>query len=390
MRYLSVVLGGAAAVMVSTTSLSIAAGARSPQDVQRELDSGRQELSDRQRRAGVLSSDIRALNARLGRLDAAAQRLDERQSQQRILLQRHTQRLSGLQARLRSERATAARAAMRLSRSRRLLARRLVEIYKAGEPDLISMALSTGSWAQLFERRELLSRASRRDARTIAAVRSAKDRADLTARRLARVSASAQAAATVVQERYDALSQTVRNLRARRESQAAARRQRSATLRRVRDQSQRLETRVRALERESARVQRELQGVAVPGSSGGSGQLAWPVDGPLTSPFGQRWGRLHAGLDIAPPDGTPIRAAGAGTVVLAGPQGGYGNFTCVQHTSALTTCYAHQSLIQTRVGAQVARGDVIGAVGNTGNSTGPHLHFETRLNGSPVDPMSYL
>lgn len=147
---------------------------------------------------------------------------------------------------------------------------------------------------------------------------------------------------------------------------------------------------MRALERESARVQRALQGVAVTGSAGGSGQLAWPVDGPLTSPFGQRWGRLHAGLDIAPPDGTPIRAAGAGTVVLAGPQGGYGNFTCVQHTSALTTCYAHQSLIQTRVGAQVARGDVIGAVGNTGNSTGPHLHFETRVSGSPVDPMSYL
>lgn len=118
MRYPSAVLGAAAAVMVSATSLSIAAGARSPHDVQRELDSSRQELSDRQRRAGVLASDIRAVTARVRRLDASAQRLGERESQPRAMLERHTRRLSDLQTRLRSERAAAARATVRLSRWR--------------------------------------------------------------------------------------------------------------------------------------------------------------------------------------------------------------------------------------------------------------------------------
>jgi murein DD-endopeptidase MepM/ murein hydrolase activator NlpD len=122
----------------------------------------------------------------------------------------------------------------------------------------------------------------------------------------------------------------------------------------------------------------------------GSGTLIWPVNGPVASPFGQRWGRLHAGVDIAAPAGTPIRAADSGRVVLQGWTGGYGNYTCIQHGGSLSTCYAHQSRYATSGGASVGRGQVIGYVGCTGSCFGDHLHFETRVNGSPVDPMGYL
>ena len=118
--------------------------------------------------------------------------------------------------------------------------------------------------------------------------------------------------------------------------------------------------------------------------------MIWPVNGPVTSPFGPRWGRLHAGIDIGAPEGTPIRAADDGRVVLAGPQGAYGLYTCVQHSGSLSTCYAHQSSIGTSVGASVSKGQVIGAVGNTGRSFGAHLHFETRVSGGPVNPFNYL
>lgn len=114
------------------------------------------------------------------------------------------------------------------------------------------------------------------------------------------------------------------------------------------------------------------------------------MNGAFTSPFGQRWGRLHAGIDIAAPAGTPIRAADSGQVMIAGWMGGYGNYTCVQHTSSLSTCYAHQSSIGVSVGQGVRQSQVIGTVGNTGNSFGDHLHFEVRVGGSPVDPMGYL
>jgi murein DD-endopeptidase MepM/ murein hydrolase activator NlpD len=149
---------------------------------------------------------------------------------------------------------------------------------------------------------------------------------------------------------------------------------------------------LRALEVERRRVSEALSaaGVIEGGALLGSGRLIWPITGPLTSPFGPRWGRLHAGIDIAAPAGTPIRAADSGSVALAGWQGGYGLYTCVQHTSSLSTCYAHQSRLATARGASVRQGQVIGYVGNTGHSFGDHLHFETWVRGSPVDPMGFL
>lgn len=116
----------------------------------------------------------------------------------------------------------------------------------------------------------------------------------------------------------------------------------------------------------------------------------WPVRGTVTSGFGQRWGRLHAGIDIAAPMGTPVRAVQSGIVIFAGWQGGYGNLVLIAHGNGIVTAYAHLSGFGAREGATVSQGQVIGSVGSTGNSTGPHLHFEVRVNGSPVNPMGYL
>ena len=122
----------------------------------------------------------------------------------------------------------------------------------------------------------------------------------------------------------------------------------------------------------------------------GSGDFIYPIDGAFTSPFGQRWGRLHAGIDLAAPTGRPIRAAASGRVIIAAPTGGYGLYTCIAHNSSISTCYAHQSRFGAGVGEAVRQGEVIGYVGNTGHSFGAHLHFEVRVNGRPVDPMGYL
>lgn len=160
----------------------------------------------------------------------------------------------------------------------------------------------------------------------------------------------------------------------------------NATLRRQLDH-------LRALEREQARVRRALAGAGGLYDAPlrlGAGGLAWPVNGPLVSPFGQRWGRLHAGVDIAAPAGTVIRAAEAGAVVISGPVGGYGNYVCIQHTDRLSTCYAHMSRFLTQKGAIVRQGEPIGLVGCTGHCFGDHLHFETRIDGQPVDPAGYL
>jgi len=115
------------------------------------------------------------------------------------------------------------------------------------------------------------------------------------------------------------------------------------------------------------------------------------VNGPITGAFGeQRPGHTHAGIDIAAPHGTPIRAAGSGRVVLLGWTGGYGNYTCIDHGGGLSTCYGHQERFLVSSGQQVAQGQIIGLSDCTGYCFGPHVHFEVRINGETTDPLGYL
>ena len=120
-------------------------------------------------------------------------------------------------------------------------------------------------------------------------------------------------------------------------------------------------------------------------------QWVRPAGGPLTSPFGPRWGRLHAGIDLGAEYGSPIVAAGAGVVVFSGMQGGYGNVVEVRHDDGTVTVYGHQSALSVKVGQAVRAGQKLGRVGSTGHSTGPHLHFEVRPDGTKaVDPLPWL
>ena len=128
------------------------------------------------------------------------------------------------------------------------------------------------------------------------------------------------------------------------------------------------------------------------GGSCGSGEIRSPVTGyTVTGTFGENRGdHVHTGLDMAVPSGTPIRAASCGTVASASYEGGYGNMVCITHSGGYSTCYAHMSRFAVSQGAQVRAGQVIGYVGCTGNCTGPHVHFETRVNGQAQDPSPYL
>ena len=149
------------------------------------------------------------------------------------------------------------------------------------------------------------------------------------------------------------------------------------------------EAQLAALQAEQAAL---AQGVS---RGSGNGVLGWPCDGNVASGFGYRthpilgYSRLHTGVDIGCANTAPISAAGDGVVLEAGPRGGYGNAVLIDHGDGLATLYAHQSQIAASPGQTVSRGEVIGYVGSTGLSTGPHLHWEVWVNGTPVDPMGY-
>jgi murein DD-endopeptidase MepM/ murein hydrolase activator NlpD len=130
--------------------------------------------------------------------------------------------------------------------------------------------------------------------------------------------------------------------------------------------------------------------VASAGDVGGTGQFSWPSRGALNSKFGARWGRQHTGIDIQASTGTPVHAADSGTVTFAGWSGSYGYLVRISHGNGLETYYAHNSKLQVSAGQAVSKGQVIALSGSTGRSTGPHIHFEVRKNGNPVNPLSYL
>jgi murein DD-endopeptidase MepM/ murein hydrolase activator NlpD len=166
----------------------------------------------------------------------------------------------------------------------------------------------------------------------------------------------------------------------------------------VQNDRERLERALDELEATSKRLEAQIR-LSQQGNQGkilGTGQLCWPVSGRISSPFGWRMHpilrkkKYHSGIDLAVSTGTAVKAADSGRVLVSGWQGGYGNFIALDHGKGISTCYGHNSRLLVKAGELVKKGQTIAFSGNTGLSTGPHLHFEVRVNGNPVNPLGYL
>jgi peptidoglycan DL-endopeptidase CwlO len=360
-----------------------------------KIEEKRRQIEEKKSRERVLTTTISSYTQRINALQGDITDLQTRQVRIEADLENKRAELDRVQGLLREERIRLVKLRARLAESRAALSERLVELYKADEPDVVTVILESDGFADLLERAEFMQRVSEQDARIIDRVRTAKAEAEATEARLDRLEARQREVTAVVARRHEEVVDVKEQLIDRREEYQGVKAQKSQVLVSTREQRHDLEGDLRALEKEQAAVLAKLQ--AAQGGSApagpiraGSGSMVWPVNGPVVSPFGMRWGRLHAGVDIAVPSGTPIRAADSGSVVLLGWTGGYGNYTCIAHGGSLSTCYAHQSRYATSSGASVSKGQIIGYVGCTGHCFGDHLHFEVRSGGSPVDPMGYL
>jgi murein DD-endopeptidase MepM/ murein hydrolase activator NlpD len=356
------------------------------------IDQKQKEVEQAKAKEGVLTTTIQRFSTRIdgleGQIQATQRQLDRAQSD----LDRQKAELLAVRDRLEAARDRLARLRTELAKARHVLADRLVEIYKSDTPDALTVILESDGFGDLLERAEFLDRISDQDREITDRVRGLKDQAHGQTVELAKLEEREQLAAERILAQRNQIASAENRLVSSRDQLASVRADKRGVLSQVRAEKQDAMEDLASLQAEQARIAGALQGAPAPGPvKQGSGQLIWPVNGPVTGVFGEvRPGHIHAGVDIAVPEGTPIRAADSGTVALMGWVGGYGNYTCVQHTASMSTCYGHQSSFATSQGASVSQGQVIGYSGNTGNSTGPHLHFEVRINGSPVDPMGYL
>jgi murein DD-endopeptidase MepM/ murein hydrolase activator NlpD len=386
-------LGALAAALAAAVALSIAGGAPAS-DLQSRLDAKRSQLQDAESRAGVLSTTIQQDDARLEQLRGQVATL-------RSQVAAVQAQLAQTKAELKRDKARLDLLRDRLKRALKVLRERLVAIYESSEPDAMTVILSSDGLDDLLNRYEYLRRVHDQDTSIAERVRSLRDEAADTVTRV-------RAERDEIAAKEAELERTQAALEARQGELEAARAQNQQTLARVQDTKQRLEGDVSDLQ---GQIQAQLQAAQaaqaaaaaptttspalpagpVQGGESSSGFI-WPVNGPITSPFceARAWESCHPGIDIGVPSGTPIRAASDGTVAIAGPEGGYGNYTCIDHGGGLSSCYGHQQSISVSVGQHVSQGQVIGISDCTGLCFGPHLHFEIRQNGQVVDPLNYL
>jgi murein DD-endopeptidase MepM/ murein hydrolase activator NlpD len=362
-------------------ALAAAGGTAAAQSLEAERAAKQAELEQVRERGDVLSSEISDYSAQINQLAGEVAILRNREA---VV----AQQLRETVARLEAEKENLAQLRDKLDRSLDILAQRLVDIYKSDQPDALTVILDSDGFDDLVNRFDYLTRIQDQDAAIVARVRFLRDESKATVERI-------RIAKREIEAKKEELERTRMQLEAREAELDAVRDQKAAALDQVEATAERLEgdlsdldAQIRAQLAESASSTTTDPLPAGP-IQGGSGDMIWPVNGPVVSPFGMRWGRLHAGIDIAVPAGTPIRAAKSGTIVLAAPTSGYGNYTCIDHGGGQSTCYAHQSSYAITSGS-VSQGDVIGYVGCTGHCYGDHLHFEVRINGAPVDPMGYL
>jgi peptidoglycan DL-endopeptidase CwlO len=370
----------AAAALAAIAAAALAFALVAPalaQETQSELDAAEAELSEAEEKQGVLTTEIDHFSEKIEQLSGEVAVLRNREAMVEAELKQ-------VQDRLDVEHDALVALRGRLRRSLNVLSNRLVQIYKADEPDMLTVLLESDGFADLIERFEYLQRIEQSDATIVDRVRTLRDETEDTVLRI-------RAARDEIAAKEAELERTRVALEDQEAQLEAARADRQDLLSEVEGDIEKLEGDIADMQDQIAQ---QLSGstAALPAGpiQAGSGGMIWPVNGPITSPFGWRWGRMHEGVDIAVPSGTPIRAAKAGVVAIAAPTGGYGNYTCVNHGGGLSTCYAHQSTFAAGVGDSLGEGEVLGYVGCTGSCFGDHLHFEVRVNGSAVDPMGYL
>ena len=388
---LAALLAASAALIV----LLLASAPASAEDLSSKLEDKEAKLSDVREREGVLTTTISHYRDRIERLTdevavlrgqeaAVKQRLDAKQAEldaavdELDVAKKHLEVVRG-----------------RLQRALEALRERLVAIYENGTPDMLSVIVGADGYDELIAQSEYLERIHGMDEAVVERVRQLRDQVQGTVSRLRSAKLRIESARDAIASERQALVDARSAVQQRQSKLVKARRDREAVLSKINDHEQKIEGSVAEIQAEIAAQLGASSSSPLPAGPirYGSGQLIWPVDGPVVSGFGMRWGRMHEGIDIAVPAGTPIRAADAGTVVLMQSEaesGGYGNFTCLDHGGGLQTCYAHQSSFAVSAGQSVSQGDVIGYSGCTGHCFGDHLHFEVRVGGVPTDPLGYL
>ena len=370
------------------------------QDVDARLAEVRSQLSAIESREQAITAQLGAVSGEILELERQVGDVSSRLSALEHDLALHRRKLARVTElyELQSQRLTFLRRQYVTARER--LDRRIVAIYQQNDPDALEVLVSAASFSDVLEQLDFVRSIGRQDKRISQSVERARNEMRVLRKQTRATKKRVGTVTQVIAVRAAQQRALRERLVARKSGLELARGVKEGALASLESDHREYAGEAAALAAHSSELAAQIQAAqvsparspaafAVDSTQSASG-LIWPVSGPVVSPFGIRWGRMHEGIDISAPTGTPVSASAAGTVIYAGWMGGYGNLVIVDHGGGIATAYGHQSSVAVGNGTYVAQGQTIGYVGSTGHSTGPHLHFEVRVDGTPVDPLGYL
>jgi len=365
-----------------------------------KLSQTQDKIATQNEKKGVLTDEISGLSAKIDDYETQVSALRAQERDAEVRLAAKQAELDKAQAEVGKAYTQLKVLGARLKRSIGVLKDRMVAIYTSGDSDISDLILTSSSYGELLDRSTYLEQIQKSDETLIGRVRSLRDEQEAIVVRLKKAKDTIESARDQIAAEEQNLATSRKAIQAQQSELRKTKADRQAKVDSINSKVDHLEDIESGLQQKIQEQIAAASGISVlpagPMTSPSAAGLIWPVDGPITSGFGARSSpggigtTYHEGIDIGVPEGTPIRAAASGTVIIASYTGGYGNYTCIDHGSGLSTCYGHQSGYAVSTGQSVDQGQIIGYSGNTGNSTGPHLHFEVRINGVAQDPLGYL
>jgi murein DD-endopeptidase MepM/ murein hydrolase activator NlpD len=342
----------------------------------------------------VLNAEVDSYDAKLNAIGGELAQLQAKIDVVEARLAKTEVRLAKLRARLRAKIGELHLAEARLAWQQAVFERRIAQTYKNGDIGYLDVLLGSADLQDLISRVEFVRQLVGSDNALVGRLTAARAQVAAQKKAIAVTTAARAAAEARLKDQNAELAALKVKVVARQQGVQAARQIKAGALAQVAKTRKGYEQQEAQLLAESRQLQAIISGA---GSTGhGTGSMMWPVNGPVTSGFGWRVHpvfhvrKFHTGIDIAAAYGTAIHAADSGVVIFASTMTGYGNVIIIDHGKGISTLYAHQRNFAVGDGATVGKGRVIGYVGTTGYSTGPHLHFEVRVDGNPVDPLRYL
>lgn len=362
------------------------------QDLQGQIDSSRLEQENWQQVIEDVSAKLKQIQADLDAANVRLQSIQTKQAEINAQIAQTQNEIVKMEAYLKTR--------------QDVLNRRVRAIYMHGQLNYLEVILGANSFSDFANRVELLKRVIRSDYNLIleiqkqkAAIEAKKAQLEEDKRQLDALAAEAEKTRQEIAKKKAEQQKVLDAAKSNKAAAAQMEQDLNAQLASVRNLIQQ-----RLAAAEAARQAAQQQAASDDEGGGGSddnyvqgtGAMGWPCSGPITSPFGYRTHPIfgttifHAGIDIGVDYGTPIHAADSGVVVYSGWISGYGNAVIIDHGGGISTLYGHNQSLAVSEGQSVSKGSVIAYAGSTGNSTGPHCHFEVDVNGSPVNPMEYL